>query len=274
MKFSAKTTWDTETSTVEADDARAAALKFTKKFWQTPCKRTGKKPTNRYDLRVELTGDGGLVWRYKVPAQRAEYNTERIYSPPLALFRLVREGRSEQWALSRIQQDHADQHTLTLAIVSAMQFDPGDVAEISSAFGHHADEGDYAAACGSTRGGGDRGVANRSFCQAFERWKGRKPFIVRDPENKTGSRMYIGRRFSWRVNETIVTLECTSFHADGESFIGTQTDTTRGGLVTSAKTKVLRRIRITHAMVKEWHRTLDERQAARNTQPQTQEISS
>jgi hypothetical protein len=247
MEFKVKHVWGAKPdAVVEAKDASTAAHDYAKAAWR------GTKAAERYRLELQVTGEDGLVWRYW--AEPEPGNTLRItrkYSPPLELFRHVRNTRGEQWDLSNIQRDHTDQRVLTLAITSGMRFDPGDVAELAQDYGHSAGEGDYSEACGLALHG-ERGVANTSFCQSFERWRGRKPFIVRDPENKTGTRMHIRRDFRWPVDGEFVTLECTSFADDGQSFIGTLTDRRRSG-----PAKVLRRIRITHDDIKAWHRQLD-----------------
>jgi len=54
---------------------------------------------------------------------------------------------------------------------------------------------------------------NLSACHAFERWKGRKPFIFE------GQRMFVGRYFRWQVDNEIRDCMCTSFSEDGSRFI-------------------------------------------------------
>src|SRR5690606_13904466 len=199
--FKVKATWDREPVEIKAADTQHAAIAFVKKRWP--------KVKDRGEYQVEVTPEDGGLRRYKVSTLRSHSlpDATRIYSPPLKLFRVVREGRGKQWDLSRLGSDHADQSAVNLAIVSGMTFVPDDVMELADTYGHHADEADYATACGHRFGrSGDRGVANRSFCQSYERWRGRKPFIVRDRDNKTGTRMHVSREFQWLVDGEIVTL--------------------------------------------------------------------
>jgi len=112
---------------------------------------------------------------------------------------------------------------LALAIGSGMKFGADDFAEIERRYRFH-----YWG--GESRGGFAEGFyctavaeGNVSACQAFEKWKGRKPFIVDNVQPGTGarfahrvgfrqsSRLCVGSRFTWDGREVTV----TSFSEDG-----------------------------------------------------------
>lgn len=87
---------------------------------------------------------------------------------------------------------------LRLAIESGMEFDPEDFVRFASDFRSHYWIGDsewcYTAAC----------QKNPSATRAYEKWAGRKPFIVhsgppsrRHPKGEPKVLLHVGARFSW-----------------------------------------------------------------------------
>lgn len=66
----------------------------------------------------------------------------------------------------------------------------------------------YSAACTCQRGST---VRNPSFCQAYEKWQGREPFLWAE-ETKTATRLYVGAELTWEGHRVTV----TSFSADGK----------------------------------------------------------
>jgi hypothetical protein len=192
-------------------------------------------------------------------------------SPAFHLFDHVRTNMTKK--LSRISSEHTVGAAVRLAIRSGLTFDVDDVAKMAAhkvdgwgVFWFDCGESDYAIASGS-----ERGFDNVSFCRSFEAHRERKPFMVRDVADgwrrgtptlhKTGSRMYIHRRFHWLVDGALAMLECTSFADDGLSFIGTLTKQVKDGK--RSDTKVVRRIRIDHDAIKAFHVGLAESSAPR-----------
>jgi hypothetical protein len=96
------------------------------------------------------------------------------------------------------------------AVASGMSFQLDDMAVLSKETrmgrwigANH--EGYYSNACG-----GQRGAANPSFCQAYEKWLNREPFLW--PEiTKTPTRLNVRAKFTWQGHFVTV----TSFSGDG-----------------------------------------------------------
>lgn len=141
--------------------------------------------------------------------------TKRSYmSPAMYLAHHVCEHEGHQMGRSRDRMRHAKQAAIRMAIRYGLRFDLDDFVELSKPISSYdgtywlhyvPDEVDYALACG-----GDRGVNNPSAVKAIEKAWGRKPFIIREPGEKTGKRIYVGRRFAWHIG----TVTCTSFAKD------------------------------------------------------------
>lgn len=118
-------------------------------------------------------------------------------------------------------------------------------------FAFCADENDYAVACGSTRG-----CVNPSAAQAYEHWKGRKPFLVRDRDGyghvtQTPTRAYLGRRFRWYQSDVWV----TSFDDERGLFVACSY---HDGV---CRGQVNKRFKITHAIIRDYHAWLKEQEA-------------
>ena len=190
---------------------------------------------------------------------------KRLKSPALRLIRLVWENHGQQQGKSNIRDDHAIDAALCLAIRYGLRFEPDDFKKLADWFKGYAapislifgDERHYALACGA-----ERGIENKSAAIAFEHWKKRKPFLIRESRKvKTPTRVYVGFQFDWHYQ--LVT--CTSFKDDGSALIACtyEQGDVQPGCVTcghggSERQKIRNRIRITHDAIREYHASIKE----------------
>lgn len=168
-------------------------------------------------------------------------------SPGFVFVMMARRLGGEVHGLSKTTSNWCDQWALSHAIEFGFRFDIDDAATLASlgqpsyyARGVVASEHDYAIACGSKRG-----LENRSFAMSFEKWKERKPFLLRDHDVKTPTRMHVGRRFRWHGDM----VECKSFNDEKGYFNAVK--------YKRDSSKVEKRFQITHENVKAYHEALD-----------------
>lgn len=180
---------------------------------------------------------------------------KKIVEPVSDAVQLIRLGQrhvGRAHRLSHLSVDHADGGLLRYAIRYGVRFFVDDVktlakwsAPLSGERTVRSSEKDYAVACGE-----ERGLENMSFALSYEAARDRKPFLVRDPGEKTPKRMYVGRQFTWLVDGTRVQLVCTSFNDERGRFAAVDYDPRRRGAPK-------KRLSITHEDVKKWHKHLD-----------------
>jgi hypothetical protein len=168
-------------------------------------------------------------------------------SPGFVFVMMARNLGGEAHGLSKLTGNWCDQWALSHAIEFGFRFEIDDAETLANlgqpsyyARGVVAGEHDYATACGSKRG-----LENRSFAMSFEKWKGRKPFLVRDHNVKTPTRMHVGRRFRWHGEQ----VECKSFNDEKGYFNAVK--------YKGHTSKVEKRFRITHEDIKAYHAALD-----------------
>lgn len=178
-------------------------------------------------------------------------------SPGFVFTMMAKRMGGEAHPLSNTTRAWCSDRALTHAVRFGFRFDIDDVEDLASlgknsyrARGVYASENDYAIACGS-----ERGLENRSFALSFEKWMGRKPFLMRDKDVKTPTRMYVGREFGWRGAR----VWCKSFR-DGY-FNAVEYDTHPGAY----NPKVIARYKITHEDIKAYHAHLDGKEPRRKT---------
>lgn len=181
-------------------------------------------------------------------------------SPALQLIELVYNEQGHQMGRSKERFHAGMRSACQLAIRYGLRFDIDDFKTLGTqqTQSYHntaiylAGESEYTIACGI-----ERGRQNQSACLSFEKWKDRKPFVVREPEEKTGNRVAVGIDFTWYGER----VSCTSF-ADDSSYLTACTYKRDDG---TAGSKIDRRIKITHDDIREYHATfklLDEVKAA------------
>lgn len=117
------------------------------------------------------------------------------------------EGKGHSWTIL----NSALHEVVTLAIKSGFKFDEDDFATMHAKFRGGYWMGNSHPQCGegfytqAARGGFNRfETANRSACMSFEKWVGRKPFLMNGERLTIGSEIMIGEK-RWYV---------TSFAAD------------------------------------------------------------
>lgn len=148
-------------------------------------------------------------------------------SPAIYLLQHVWSNEGHGAGRSWERLNSAMKSALALAIEHLFRFEEGDFDEISKRFnfgywggqdtGGFA-EGFYSIACAVDRGHGARCHGpNRSACIAFEKYKGREPFIYKEPTCLSGVRLACGSRFMWAVGDLVYEPTVTSFAADGLS---------------------------------------------------------
>lgn len=175
-------------------------------------------------------------------------------SPAMALLATIWENQGHQMGDSWDRLNQAMGSATNLAIWSGLRFDLRDFQTIADKYriSYWGGEGFYHLACG---GRDPRSTPNMSAALSFEKWKGRKPFIVlARPRGKVRLRVAIGTRFDWYEHKPpkLLHLTCTSFAKDGESFTACAYESAnRYG-------KPIRRIKITRAKIVEYHANIRE----------------
>jgi hypothetical protein len=102
-----------------------------------------------------------------------------------------------------------------------------------------ADEWEYSLACGS-----ERGRFNKSAALSYEKWRGRKPFLVADIGSTTPTRIFVGRDFVWAGAR----VKCTSFNDKEGTLVACSYKPRAEG---EYESKIDRRFTITHKDLKE-----------------------
>ncbi len=169
-------------------------------------------------------------------------NNENEISPAVQLYRLAMEHKGFQQCKSDLRSWHSRIDIVMYAVKYGLQFFEDDF--ITLPYNH---EGVYAIACGS-----EREFENRSACLAIEKHLGRKPFLLRDPDKKTPTRMYYGRWFTWFSGDDLL---CTSFNDKKKYFTACRY---KNGRCREYNEHPERVFKITHEDVKKFHKMLDE----------------
>ena len=141
---------------------------------------------------------------------------------------------------SRERDRDAEKSILRLCIEFSVPFALNDVGE-HGCMGEHW----YALACGC-----ERGRANRSFVASFEAAMNRKPFLIREPEQKRATRIYVGRQFWWYGEQ----VTATSFASDQASLVACTYKLPIGEH--SCTGDIAKRIRITYEAIRQYHASL------------------
>ena len=165
-------------------------------------------------------------------------------SPAVRLYKLAMREQGYQMGRCRLRVDHCRQSAVSLCIRYGIQFFVDDFIENDMPVG----EGFYAVACGK-----EREHHNKSAVLAMEKKWGRKPFILREPGNKTGTRVYVGRSFQWLEN---LRVECRSFNDAKGYFNAIVYEGWVDGMDRYSNT-VVRRFRITHDDIRAYHKYLN-----------------
>lgn len=170
---------------------------------------------------------------------------ENEISPAVQLYRVAVENKGFQQGRSRLRGIHARDEIVMYAVKYGLQFFEDDFSKLT-----YPGEGAYAIACGS-----EREFENRSACLAIEKYLERKPFLLRDPDNKTPTRMYYGRWFKWFGGDY---LTCTSFNDKKKYFTACRYKNNRCREYNEHPDRVFK---ITHEDIKKFHKMLDEHNA-------------
>jgi hypothetical protein len=139
-------------------------------------------------------------------------------SPAMELIRHFEKHQGHGMGRSRERTADGIRSAVRLAIGYGLKFAEDDFSELArhrsqsyySTCIYAAGEEDYAMACGSKRG-----RFNGSAVKSFEKWKSRKPFLLRDPGTQSPTRVYVGREIEWYGERA----KCTSFAEDGSHFV-------------------------------------------------------
>lgn len=148
--------------------------------------------------------------------------TAKGFSPAFQFLHLMYENQGERMGRSKERFNAGMREAAHVAIQYGLHFDIDDVSALAKqqhpSYGdtsiYTPDERCYSLACGA-----ERGRENPSFCLSYEKWRKRRPFLIADPDAKTPTRVYVGRRFDWYGER----VTCTSFadvtdDRDGVSF--------------------------------------------------------
>jgi hypothetical protein len=150
---------------------------------------------------------------------------DHVLSPAYQMLQHVWKSEGEAWKNTSWQRlNLAMKAALRLAIEYGIMFDQDDFRRFASPercggfrswrwLGEDNGERVYALAC-ETRFG-----VHMSACKAYERWRGRKPFLIMGTHGRNKRRLAVGKRFWWHDG---VCYFVTSFSEDGKSLIACQ----------------------------------------------------
>jgi hypothetical protein len=139
---------------------------------------------------------------------------------------------------------HCKQDFITFCIKFGIEFYEDDFSKGLPCPG----KGWYALACGK-----EREFSNKSAVLAMEKYWKRKPFLLREPGNKTPERVYCGRWITWFSGARLLV---TSFNDEKKYFLACQYKDNH--MYSNFGETPVKRIKITHADIKEFHKMLDE----------------
>lgn len=149
-------------------------------------------------------------------------NEQEISDARQLMWLVARSVGGRRRARSHEQYRTAMGRALTLAIEGHFWFALEDFAWMAKphyegGLGWPAGEGHYAQACATNRMGHRlaRHGPNVPACRAYEQWRKRKPFILKEPWRNSGRRLAVGSQFKWQGQDVHV----TSFAKDGKSII-------------------------------------------------------
>lgn len=161
------------------------------------------------------------------------------------------EGHGKERSWNRIND--AMYSALKLAIRSGMKFHEDDFKSFANDFNSaywigEKDEFLYALAIGESV---NSHGPNTSAYQAYEKWRGRKAFIVRlNPNDNSPKRLSVEQRFRWADGDRLAHVIVTSFNdAKGECIACEYSDPPHNR-------KVSRRFTITHEQIRAYHARL------------------
>lgn len=159
--------------------------------------------------------------------------------------------------------NHAMSSALGLAVWSLFRFDRDDFIRIAKNFNigywggndrHMCGECFYSAACEGSHG------ANRSAAIAFERWVGRKAFILKEAKRSpSGRRLAIRSQFIWQGE----TVTVTSFSADGSFLTAVVRNYEHDERGSYRRCAVKRRFKVTWDALKELNKAVKAAEAER-----------
>ena len=168
-------------------------------------------------------------------------------SPVRRLYDEVMKEEGYQQGKSNIRYSHCKQEFIEFCIKFGIQFFEDDFSSRLPC----PDEGWYALACGR-----DREFHNKSAVLAMEKYWKRKPFLLREPENKTPERIYAGRWIIWFSGARLLV---TSFNDEKGYFTACQYKDNK--MYSEYGESPIKRLKITHEDIKEFHKMLDENNA-------------
>lgn len=168
-----------------------------------------------------------------------EMSKKNEISPAIQMYRMAMSFKGFQQCRSRLRNSHAKNEIVKYCIKFGIQFFIDDFKVLPSG------EEYYALSCGEKRE-----FENRSAALAMESFWNRKPFLLREIDNKTPERIYVGRCFEWSDDGVRkLRLKCTSFNDEKKYFNACEYDDSIGNPI--------RRFKITHEDIKKFHKMLD-----------------
>lgn len=169
-------------------------------------------------------------------------------SNAMRIVKNVWNNRCEGTEFSWRRLNAAMHSAVMLAIEAGLKFGRDDFKRMSEHF-----RIEYWGSCWGSHGLGEGfykaavEMDHATAYQAFEAWKGRKPFII------DGKRIYYGARFEWYGKHT----ECTSFARDESHIVCCQYKLEEA----TDSRKIAARLKITHADIYEYNKTQKAAQA-------------
>jgi len=140
---------------------------------------------------------------------------------------------------------------LRLAVEAHFTFEADDFAKANADFygwrwfnNATGGEGLYSLACCVERHHG----VNLSACIAFEKWKGREPFIYKDRQCKSGRRLAVGSCIEWGGHRRV---RVTSFDDAAGTLTACVYELVKAEDGINHREKVVKRFRINHAALRE-----------------------
>lgn len=207
-------------------------------------------------------------------AERDKEKAERLArdSPAYTLLSHVWKGTAKgSWR----RLNDAMGQAARLAVVGGFGFNPDDFKRFAKDFnsGYWIGDGEqlYALACGSRS---EAHGGNPSAVQAFEAWKGRKPFTVLESARADAKkvRLHVGCQFGWHVDlRQRVNVKVTSFNDKTGTLVACSYKSVKVEGERWERSEVDRKFRISHDDIAEYHKAV--RDAAKKPAADASEVA-
>ena len=170
-------------------------------------------------------------------------------SPATQIIKKIMWEQGHQMGRSNIRVAHCGKDAVRLCVMYGIKFHIDDFSTSLLAT-----EDLYAIACGCQREN-----YNKSAALSIEKAWDRKPFLLRDPDVKTPTRVYDGRWFKWFGD---LYLKCSSFNDEKKYF---NAALYKNGRLSRYGERPVKLLKINHEEIRLYHKYLDNKLTEKET---------